>query len=208
MATIAFQPPSPSRLAPRSRRHGRARPRDRWRRSADGSGPRARRAAASRRDAPRRSLPARTRARSPCLWIAIRLKLRGANGSPSTASTRALTRGGRPAHLAQHQVAGFGVLQVADRTARAARFLSTGDSQKRVAFLRTTPSTSSAERASFFIGWATKPSPFSSVRASTRSPMPSAPRRRARSIAQLRRRGLGVPLLGHRPDVAAVVDLD
>ena len=50
--------------------------------------------------------------RRPCLWMAIRLKLRGANGSPSTASTRAVTRGGRPGHFAQHEVARLGVLQV------------------------------------------------------------------------------------------------
>ena len=102
------------RPRPRSHRHGRARPRDRSRRSADASGPRARRAAASRRGAPRRSPPARIRARRPCLWIAIRLKLRGANGSPSTASTRALTRGGRPVTSHSTRSPGFGVLQVAD----------------------------------------------------------------------------------------------
>ena len=55
------------------------------------------------------------RARRPCLWIAIRLKLRGANGSPSTASTRAVTRGGRPDDFAQDEVARLGVLEVGDR---------------------------------------------------------------------------------------------
>ena len=117
MATIAFQPPSfrrRRRAPPRSHRHGRARPRDRSRRSADASGPRARRAAASRRGEPRRSLPARTRARSPCLWIAIRLKLRGANGSPSTASTRALTRGGRPVTSHSTRSPGSASLTIAD----------------------------------------------------------------------------------------------
>ena len=54
-------------------------------------------------------------ARSPCLWIAISEKLRGANGSPSTASTRADHPRRAAGDLAQHEVAGFGVLQLADR---------------------------------------------------------------------------------------------
>ncbi len=37
----------------------------------------------------------------PCLWIAIRLKLRGAKGSPRIRSTRAVSRGGRPTFSAR-----------------------------------------------------------------------------------------------------------
>ena len=81
----------------------------------------------------------------PCLWIAIRLKLRGANGSPSTASTRAITRGGRPDRLAQHQVAGLRIVKLGDRQL-APLFLVDRRQPEVSPSCRTTPSTSSAER--------------------------------------------------------------
>ena len=127
----------------------------------------------------------------PCLWIAIRLKLRGANGSPRiVVDPRREPR--RPAGLlGQHEIARPAPRRGRRSAARAAPSSRPAAASSRSPSWWTTPSTSSLPFSSFFIGWAIQPSPPSSVRARMRSPTPSAaplplaldhpePRRRAR----------------------------
>ncbi len=117
----------------------------------------------------------------PCLWIAIRLKLLGANGSPRMVSTRAASRGARPTFSASTRSPGCASPNSAIGSSRRS-FFSTGRSQCDVPSRWTTPSTSSLPFSSFFIGWASQPLLPSSVRARMRSPMPSAAPRPLRSI--------------------------
>ncbi len=206
MATMAFQPPSPSASAQIA---------SSWSRASSGSIATIGRCVRSSRS-PSGCFDTRCASsiascanswRRPCLWIAIRLKLRGANGSPSTASTRAVTRGGRPVTSHSTRSPASASLRSEMANSRRSR-LSTGDSQKRSPSRRTTPSTSSADLASFFIGCAIQRSPCCSVRARTRSPMPSATRL-PRSCRRMRGGGVSACHCSGTPeDVAAVVDLD
>ena len=106
----------------------------------------------------------------PCLWMAIRLKARGASGSPSTSVTLTPERGERPAGSASTRLPASAPPRSAMSVAERVR-LSTGASQALPApSISTTPSTCSDAVGSFFIGWAIQPEPASSVRARTRSP--------------------------------------
>ena len=134
----------------------------------------------------------------PSLWIAIRLKLRGANGSPRMVSTRAASRGGRPTFSARTRSPGCASPRSAIGSSRRS-FFSTGRSQKLCPSWWTTPSTNSLPLSSFFIGWASQPLLPSSVRARMRSPTPSAAPLPLRSIT----RSLGgSPSASHRSGTA------
>ena len=143
MATIAFQPPG---LAGSS--SGAAQTASSWSRASAGSiatiGKVGRRSSRGRRRGASLSAD-RARASSmrllggnscgmPCLWIAIRLKLRGAKGSPSTRiDPRRQPR--RPAGLlGEDEVARLGAARSEMGSSRRS-FFSTGRSQKPVAFL-------------------------------------------------------------------------
>ena len=113
----------------------------------------------------------------------------------------------RPARrLGQDQVARLGVLEVGDRQL-APLLLSTGVRKKRSPSLRTTPSTSSAERGELLHDMGDMPLPRllgageDAVVERQRRPPP------ALDHAQLRRRRVGMPALRLRPDLA-VVDRD
>ena len=145
----------------------------------------------------------------PCLWIAIRLKLRGANGSPSTVSTRAASRGGRPTFSARTRSPGLGLAQIGDRQLAPLLACSTGRSQAWSPSWWTTPSTSSLPLSSFFIGWAIQPL---LLLLGAREDAVADAERRAPALAlhhpQPRRRPFRLPALGHRPGAAAIVDVD
>ncbi len=135
----------------------------------------------------------------PSLWIAISEKLRGANGSPSTWVTRTVIRGGRPAFSASTRSPACA--PPASDTANSDRsFFSTPCSHMPPGSCRSTPSTSSSPRGSTFIGIAIQPCPASSVRASTRSPIPSDPFLRSRT----RSFGAGVSA-SHRSGTAQIL---
>ena len=110
----------------------------------------------------------------PCLWIAIRLKARGASGSPSTAVTLTPERGLRPAGSARTNWPSPAPPSSAIGAEWRTR-LSIGASHSLPAPSRSiTPMICSPSAGSFFIGWAIQPVAVSSVRASTRSPTFSA----------------------------------
>ncbi len=127
------------------------------------------------------------------LWIAISEKLRGAKGSPRRSTTFAVMRGGRPAFSASTR-SPASAPPVSDTIISRRSFLSTLVSQKRPASSRSTPSTCSEAGAMVFMTCAIQPPPASSVRASTRWPMPRLPRLRSR----MRRRGMGTPSASQR----------
>ena len=118
MATIAFQPPG---LAGSS--SGAAQTASSWSRASAGSiatiGMWVRSSRSPRSIFATRSASSITWSGNscgmPCLWIAIRLKLRGANGSPSTVSTRAARRGGRPTFSARTRSPTCGLAELGDR---------------------------------------------------------------------------------------------
>ena len=120
----------------------------------------------------------------PSFSIAIIEKLRGANGSPSTSTTLAVTRGPRPVFSARTRSPGSAPPASATGNSRRS-FFSTPCSHSRPPASCSTPSIISSPRASVFIGCAIQPLPTSSVRPRKRSPMPSAPLRdfsRTRSL--------------------------
>ena len=135
----------------------------------------------------------------PCFSMAIRLKLLGASGSPSTSVTRTPARGPRPVGSAETSWPSSAV-PTSEMGEELRTFLSTGASQNlpRPSF-STTPIRPSVRWGSFFIGCARQPLGVSSVRERMRSPtlsagMPLEPRPRDFSITV--RRGGAAPSSG------------
>ena len=145
--------------------------------------------------------------RRPCLWMAMRLKLRGANGSPSTASTRAVTRGGRPD--TSHRTRSPGSASFRSLIASSRRSLLLHRRQpEALAFL--------AHHAKHQLGRALQllhrmggialPALLGSGEdavADTQRPTPAA-----LDHTKTRRRPIGMPLLRNGEDIPAVVGLD
>ncbi len=113
----------------------------------------------------------------------------------------------RPAaDFAQHQIAGLGVLDIGEGSSRRS-LLSTGDSQKRSPSCRPRPTPA---RPSARVLHRMSDQALPALLGPGEHAVADAERAAPPALDQpeLRRRRIGVPLLGHRPDIAAVVDLD
>ncbi len=139
--------------------------------------------------------------------MAMRLKLRGANGSPSTASTRAVHARRPSGDFAQDEIARLGVLQIGNRQL-APLFLLDGSKPEAFAFLAHDAEHQLGRAHELLhrvggIALAALLGPGEDAVADAERAAPAA-----LENAEAWRRSVGVPLLGHREDVAAVVGLD